>query len=248
MEAIKNITDFQRTLSQRSKDIFVDQPDENMICEIDFSSDILLVLPRTNDLANIRYYKNVEFISINNYKIDKKKIKILEQNAELLKQVTHLHIWNNKQDDLSLLQFFPNLTHLLISYIRKEEYFFKELELLPYLDTLCLFGPSRLENLQFLKYIKSDLKVLALESTKALKSFSGLENVPSLQSLSLWGSTYESAKYIVLDNVNSIETLSNLKELELKFYKFDSDDLKFRLKGLKHLENYTVDKDIISNN
>ncbi|NDV94554.1 hypothetical protein D0T84_06410 [Dysgonomonas sp. 521] len=250
MSGIEKIKEFSRLFYEKSNGIFLDPADENIentVCEINLSSDIVLILPRTKDLSNIRFYKNVKIIEINNYKIDRAKYKILEQNANLLKQVTHLQIWNNKQDDLSLLKLFPNLTHLQISYIRKDESFFKELESLRRLQVLWLFSPSRLENLQFLRYVKSDLVALGIESTKALKSFSGLGNVPSLQYLSLWGSTYESAKFVTLDNTEGIESLQNLTELELKFYKFDMDDLERRLKGLKSLTNYTVDKNIYQN-
>ncbi|MDR2948491.1 MAG: hypothetical protein LBV71_04730 [Prevotella sp.] len=250
MSGIEKIKEFSRLLYEKSNGIFLDPADEDIgktICEIKLSSDIVLILPRTKDLSNIRFYKNVKIIEINNYKLDKAKYKILEQNADLLEQVTHLRIWNNKQDDLGLLKLFPNLTHLQISYIRKDHSFFKELESLRHLQVLWLFSLSRLENLQFLEYVKSDLVALGIESTKTLKSFSGLENIPSLQFLSMWGSTYESAKFITLDNLDGIETLSNLTELEIKFYRFDIDDLKHRLKGLKYLKSYTVDKNIYQN-
>lgn len=250
MSGIEKIKEFSRLIYDKSNAAFFDRADEDIektICETKLSSDIVFILPRTEDLSNIQFYNNVKIIEINNYKIDKAKYKILEQNADLLKQVTHLRIWNNKQDDLSLLKLFPNLTHLQISYIRKGDAFFKELESLPHLQVLWLFSPSRIEDLQFLRYVGSDLVALGIESTKALKSFSGLENVPSLQALSLWGSTYESAKFVTLDNVNGIDALPNLTELEIKFYKFDMEDLKHRLNGLKYLKSYSVDKNIYQN-
>ena len=242
---IKNINDFQTFLVGQRHDSFVQQDNPNFsktICGTKFSSEILRILPATEQLENIQFYDNLKFITINNYKIGDKQLEILKKYNEKLLNVTHLHIWNIKQNDLELLSMFPNLTHLLVSYIRKADFSFNGLDNLKKLNTLCLLNINKISDFNFLtNSSKLRLKNLSLTYTSNLTSLNGIDRFENLENLSLFASTPESNKKVNLDNLSGIEKLTKLKSLDMGYFRFDITELKDKLSSLAELKEFTID-------
>ena len=242
---IKNINDFQTFLVGQRHDSFVQQDNPNFsktICGTKFSSEILRILPATEQLENIQFYDNLKFITINNYKIGDKQLEILKKYNEKLLNVTHLHIWNIKQNDLELLSMFPNLTHLLVSYIRKADFSFNGLDNLKKLNTLCLLSINKISDFNFLtNSSKLRLKNLSLTYTSNLTSLNGIDRFENLENLSLFASTPESNKKVNLDNLSGIEKLTKLKSLDMGYFRFDITELKDKLSSLAELKEFTID-------
>lgn len=244
LNEIKNINDFQTFLCRQKDDHFLsnDNPDfSKTICGTSFSSELLYILPATGQLENIQFYDNLKFITINNFKIDKKQFEILKKHKNKLTNVTHLHIWNIKQSDLNLCLLFPNLTHLLVSYIRKADFSFSALDGLENLNTLCLLSANKISDFSFLtNSLKSKLRNLSLEYTSSLTSLDGIDKFESLRNLSLLASSAESRKTVTLENLNGIEELTNLTGFEIDYFKFDMEELQLKLKKLEKLKTFKV--------
>ena len=245
LDDIKNIQDFQTiVVGRKFEDIIQPEHSEysKTICGTSFQSEILYVLPATENLENIRFYNNLKFVTINNYKVDRKKNEILKSFKDKLTNVTHLHIWNIKQNDLDLLHLFPNLTHLLVSYIRKADFSFSGLDGLEKLNTLCLLSINKVSDFNFLTNTsKLKLKNLSLTYTSNLKSLNGINKFENLEHLSLLASTTESNKKVNLENLTGIEMLTKLKSFEIGYFRFEIADLKKRLSSLTELNEFTID-------
>jgi len=242
---IKNINDFQTFLSGQRHDSFVQQDNPNFsktICGTKFSSELLYILPATEKLEYIQFYDNLKFITINNYKIGDKQLEILKKHKDKLLNVTHLHIWNIKQNELELLSMFPNLTHLLVSYIRKADFSFSGLDNLKKLNTLCLLSINKISDFNFLtNFSKLRLKNLSLTYTSNLTSLNGIDRFKNLEHLSLFASTSESNKKVNLDNLSGIEKLTKLKSLDMGYFRFDITELEDKLSSLAELKEFTID-------
>lgn len=251
LEDIKNINHFQTFLYEQSQGIFLKESDSDFsktICGTKLSAGILHILPATENLANIQFYHNLRLITINNYKIDKHNFHILQKHRDSLINVTHLHIWNIKQNDLDILELFPNITHLLVSYIRKADFSFSGLDKADKLTTLCLLNVNKIVDFNFLSAVqKSKLKNLSLQYTSSLTSFEGIDEFKNLESLSLFASTSESRKFVTLRNMNGINKLSKLFFFEIKYFKFDTVGLQQQLKHLKNLTYYKLGNEIYEN-
>jgi len=245
LDEIKNIQDFQTFLFEQKEENFIKpyhSEYSNTICGTSFQSEILYVLPATGNLENIQFYNNLKFVTINNYKVDEKKIEILKNYKDKLTNITHLHIWNNKQNDLDLLHLFPKLTHLLVSYIRKADFSFTGLDKLEKLSTLCLLSINKVSDFNFLTNAsKLKLKNLSLTYTSNLKSLNGIDEFKNLEHLSLLASTTESNKKVNLENLKGIEVLTKLKSFEIGYFRFEIADLKKRLSSLTELKEFTID-------
>jgi len=213
-----------------------------------FHSEVLYILPETHDLRNIMNYDKLKFVEINNYKIDKKGFDILKENKNKLENVRFLKIWNIKQNDLELLELFPNVTHLLISYIRKADFSFKGLDYLDNLHTLVLYSVNKITDFNFLtKSQKEKIKHLNLTYTAKLTKLDGIEDFKNLETLTLFASTTETRKTVTLENLNGLEKLSNLYSFEIDYFKFDMEELKGKLKQLKKLKQYKIKNDTYEN-
>lgn len=252
LNEIKNIQDFQRFLFQQKNENFVQTDDSSYsktICGTDFRSEILYVLPSTETLENIRFYGNLKFITINNYKIDRKNLAALKKYKDNLINVSHLHIWNIKQNDLDLISLFPNLTHLLISHVKKADFSFNRLDELTNLNTLCLLSLNKVANFNFLpNATKSRIKNLSLTYTSNLKSLNGIDKFENLEHLSLFASTTESNKKVSLDDLSGIENLAKLKTFEIAYFRFDNREMANRLSFLKELKEFAIDNIKYKNN
>jgi hypothetical protein len=245
LDEIKNIDDFQTFLFGQRHDNFVQQDNpifSKTICGTNFSSELLYILPATEQLENIQFYENLKFITINNYKIGDKQLEILKKHEDKLLTVTHLHIWNIKQNELDLLSIFPNLTHLFVSYIRKADFSFSGLDNLKKLNTLCLLSINKISDFNFLtNSSKLKLKNLSLTYTSNLTSLNGIDRFENLEHLSLFASTPETNKKVNLDNLSGIEKLSKLKSLEMGYFRFDIEKFKERLLAMTELKQFKVD-------
>ncbi|MDA3614332.1 hypothetical protein [Polluticaenibacter yanchengensis] len=245
LEKIKNINDFQTFLFEQRDDNFVQQDNPSFyktICGTKFSSEVLYILPATKQLENIQFYDNLKFITINNYKIGDKQLEILKKHKDKLLNVTHLHIWNIKQNDLKLLSIFPNLTHLLVSHIRKIDFSFSGIDYLKNLNTLCLLSTPKIVNFNFiLDTQKLTVKNLSLQLTSNLTSIKGIDKYKNLENLSLLASTPESNKKVDLENLVGIEKLTQLKSFEISYFRFDIKELKDKLSSLPELKEFTID-------
>lgn len=244
-EDIKSTKDFMRFLSQQDfeSDFLPYDSEERTkaICGTKLNSEVLYILPATHDLRNIENYTNLKFVTINNYKIGEKEFAILNEHKKLLESVKFLNIWNIKQNDLNLLELFPNVTHLLISYIRKADFSYEGLDYLKYLETLVLSSVNMITDFNFLsKSQKEKIKHLNLTYTARLTRLDGIEDFKNLETLTLFASTMESRKTVTLENLNGIEKLTNLRGFEIDYFKFDMDELKAKLKQLKKLKQYKV--------
>ena len=242
---IKNTKDFMTFLSRQKRDdnFLPHDSKENSkaICETAFHSEVLYILPRTHNLKNIENYNNIKFVTINNFKIDKTGHAILKEHKEKLANVKFLSIWNIKQNDLELLELFPNVTHLLISYIGKADFSYSGLDYLKNLETLVLSSVNKITDFNFLtKQQKTKIKNLNLTYTARLTKLDGIEDFKNLETLTLFASTMESRKTVTLENLNGIEKLSNLHSFEIDYFKFDMEKLKDKLKQLKNLKQYKV--------
>lgn len=251
LDEIKNIQDFQTFLFEQKDENFI-KPDNSeyssTICGTSFQSEILYVLPATENLENIQFYNNLKFVTINNYKVDRKKIEILKNYKDKLTNVTHLHIWNIKQNDLDLLELFPNVTHLLISYIGKADFSYKGLDYLNKLETIVLSSVNKIIDFNFLTTSqKEKIKHLHLTYTASLTKFDGIEDFQNLETLTLFASTMESRKTVNIENLNGLEKLSNLRSFEIDYFKFDMDVLKAKLKQLKKLKQYKIKNETYEN-
>lgn len=246
---IQNIRDFLEFLSKHN-DFIAQQSDEysKSICGTGFQSEVLYILPATQDLNNIENYHNLKFVTINNYKVDKKGFEILKKHKHKFENVNFLHIWNIKQNDLELLEFFPNVTHLLVSYIGKENFSFRGLDYLHKLETLVLSSANKITDFNFLtKSQKEKIKHLHLTYTAKLTRLDGIEDFKNLETLILFASTMESKKTVTLENLNGIEKLINLSDFKIDYFKFDIDELQKKLKPLKNLKQYKVRHQVYEN-
>lgn len=246
---IQNTKDFLEFLSKHHD--FIPQQSEEYsksICGTGFQSEVLYILPATQDLNTIQNYHNLKFVTINNYKVDRKGFEILKRHKHKFGNVNFLHIWNIKQDDLELLELFPNVTHLLVSYIRKENFSFSGLDHLHKLETLVLSSANKITDFNFLtKSQKEKIKHLDLTYTAKLTKLDGIEDFINLETLTLFASTMESKKTVTLENLNGIDKLINLSDFKIDYFKFDIDELKKKLKPLKNLKQYEVKHQVYEN-
>ena len=245
LEEIKNIQDFQTFLTGQKNENFV-QPNDpeytKTICGTNLQSEILYVLPATETLENIQFYHHLKFITINNYKVDSKKIAVLKKYADKLANVTHLHIWNIKQSDLSLLSLFPNLTHLLISHLKKADFSFDSLDGVKKLNTLCLLAFNKMADLSFIPTSSQKrLKSLSITYAQNLKSLKGIDQFENLENLSLFASTMESNKKVDLEDLSGIERLTKLRSFEIGYFRFGIAEMQERLSFLKELKSFSID-------
>lgn len=245
VDEIKSTKDFLGFLSMQNNENFFSQTSEEYsksICGTNFASEVLYILPRTETLRNIGNYNHLRYVTINNYKIDKKGIQILKEHKEKLLNVNFLDIWNIKQNDLDILKLFPNLTHLLVSYIGKSDFSFAGLDYANKLETLCFISINKISDFHFLtKTQKQKIRNLSLAYTAKLTRFDGIEDFENLETLSLFASSTESRKKVALESMAGIEKLSKLKSLEIGYFKFDIEDLKSKLLHLKNLKQYSID-------
>ncbi|MDR2920351.1 MAG: hypothetical protein LBV72_13435 [Tannerella sp.] len=245
VDEIKSTKDFLGFLSKQNNNNFLPQTNDEYsksICGTNFTSEVLYILPRTETLKNIENYNNLRYITINNYKVDKKGIEILREHKEKLLNVNFLDIWNIKQNDLDILELFPNLTHLLVSYIGKPDFSFNGLDYLKKLGTLCFSSINKITDFHFLtKSQKQIIKNLSLTYTANLTHLDGIEDFENLETRSLFASTPESRKKVTLENLNGLEKLSKLKSFDIGYFKFDIEELKSKLLHLKHLKQYSID-------
>lgn len=250
-EDIKSTSDFIHFLSTVT-DCFLPHDSEeksNAISRTAFHSEVLYILPETHDLRNIVNYSNIKFVTINNYKLDQKGLKILKEYKAVFENVKFLNIWNCKQPDLELLELFPNVTHLLISYIRKADFLFKGLDYLHQLETVVLSSVNKITDFHFLtKTQKEKIKHLHLTYTAKLTKFDGIEDFKQLKTLTLFASTMESRKTVSLESLDGLEKLSNLEHFEIDYFKYDAEELKQKLKPLKKLKHYKVKNTVFENN
>jgi len=247
---IKSTKDFINFLS-KTEDCFLPYESEkkiNAISRTAFHSEVLYILPETHDLKNIVNYNNIKFVQINNYKIDKQGFKILKEHKDKFENVKHLNIWNIKQNDLELLELFPNVTHLLISYIGKADFSYKGLDYLSKLETIVLSSVNKITDFNFLTTSqKEKIKHLHLTYTANLTKFDGIEDFKNLETLTLFASTMESRKTVNIESLNGLEKLSNLRSFEIDYFKFDMDVLKAKLKQLKKLKQYKIKNETYEN-
>ena len=226
--------------------IFINGFNENIkgtICGIKFDSNILYILPNNiDDLNNIQNYHNIKYLEINNFKIGKRADDTLASNVNVLKNITHLMIWNIKQNDLEILKYFPQLTHLLVSYIRKDDFSFTGLNYTDKINTLSLSSVNRIKNFNFLdKSVKTRIKNLSVTYCKELTNFTGIAGYKNLECLKVCVSTPESGKRIPLENISGIEKMDKLKYFELGYYKLNIDELKNKIIGLRKLKEFIID-------
>lgn len=252
LDEIENIQDFQTFLTEQKNENFV-QPNDpeytKTICGTNLQSEILYVLPATERLENIQFYQHLKFITINNYKVDSKKLTLLKKYADQLVNVTHLHIWNIKQNDLSLLSLFPNLTHLLVSHIKKVDFSFDSLDEVEHLNTLCLLSLNKIADFSFIPASsKTRLKNLSLTYTQNLSSLKGIGQLENLENLSLFASTMESNKKVELEDLSGIERLTKLRNFEIGYFRFDIAEMQKRLSSLKKLKSFSIDSVSYENN
>jgi hypothetical protein len=196
--------------------IYINGFNENIkgtICGIKFDSNLLHILPNNiNDLNDIKNYHNIKYLEINNFKIGKKENIILANNVTVLKNITHLMIWNIKQNDLEILRYFPQLTHLSVSHIQKDGFSFTGLNYTDKLNTLFLSSVNRINNFTFLdKSVRPQIKNLSVMYCKQLTDFTGIAEYKNLECLKVCASTPESGKRVSLENINGIEKLNKLK-------------------------------------
>lgn len=150
-------------------------------------------------------------------------------------------MWNTKLNDLSLLQLFPNLTHLMVAYIRKEDFSFDGIGYTPKLHTLCILSANKIANMDFIPNdLKKQIKNLSMVYTSRLHSLKGIDGFMNLEKLYLSASTTESKKTVNLTTLSGLETLRKLKNIELKYYKLDLEDAKKRLSSNPALRLFKV--------
>ena len=201
----------------------------------------LFIVSGTHSIDNISLCTKLRFLSINNYKIGKKELSNLWDYKENLSTITHLHLWNTKLNDLSLLQLFPNLTHLMIAYIRKEDFSFDGIGYTPNLHTLCILSANKIANMNFIPNdLKKQIKNLSLEYTSRLHSLKGIDGFENLERLYLSASTTESKKIVNLTTLSGLETLKKLKNIEFRYYDLDLEDVKTRLSSNPDLRIFKV--------
>jgi hypothetical protein len=128
---------------------------------------------------------------------------------------------------LNIPEIFQNLTHLLVSYIRKEDFSFTGLDHTKKINTLCLLSENKISDFNFLSNAqKSNLKNLSLEYTANFNSLNGIDKFENLEKLFLFESTSERRKTVALRNLSGIEKLRNLNSFEIDYFKFDLEELK----------------------
>ena len=137
IDDIKNIDDFQVYCCTNNEQRYIYSDMVENATPIADCIDLFIV-SGTRSMDNISLCTKLRFLSINNYKIGKKELSNLLDYKENLSTITHLYLWNTKLNDLSLLQLFPNLTHLMVAYIRKEDFSFDGIGYTPKLHTLCI--------------------------------------------------------------------------------------------------------------
>lgn len=229
IDDIKNIDDFQVYCCTNNEQRYIYSDNVKNAIPIADCMDLFIV-SGTHSIDNISLCTKLRFLSINNYKIGKKELSTLLDYKENLSMITHLHLWNTKLNDLSLLQLFPNLTHLMIAYIRKEDFSFDGIGYTPNLHTLCILSANKIANMDFIPNdLKKQIKNLSMVYTSRLHSLNGIDGFMNLEKLYLSASTTESKKTVNLTTLSGLETLRKLKDIELKYYKFDLEDAKKRL-------------------
>lgn len=154
IDDIKNIDDFQVYCCTNNEQRYIYSDMVENATPIADCIDLFIV-SGTRSMDNISLCTKLRFLSINNYKIGKKELSNLLDYKENLSTITHLYLWNTKLNDLSLLQLFPNLTHLMVAYIRKEDFSFDGIGYTPKLHTLCILSANKIANMDF---IPNDLK------------------------------------------------------------------------------------------
>lgn len=180
---------------------------------------------------------------MNNYKLNKVDFKFLEKHKEKLKEVKFLDIWNVKQQDLELLQFFPSLEYLSISYIQKENFSFEGLAYVPRLHTLCLTSVNKLKDFNFItKTYSEQIEHLRVIYASRLNRLEGIENFTNLKTLQLYSSTMESRKKVVIESVSGLNKLTKLELLEFDYVKLDEEKLEDQVSGLSSLSEYMVNR------
>lgn len=243
---IKKISDFSSFLSNTGGhfiDDFSSEEYQKTICGTKFDAEVLYILPRTNTLDHLQYYSNLRFVTLNNYKLNKVDFKFLEKHKEKLKEVKFLDIWNVKQQDLELLQFFPSLEYLSISYIQKENFSFEGLAYVPRLHTLCLTSVNKLKDFNFItKTYSEQIEHLRVIYASRLNRLEGIENFTNLKTLQLYSSTMESRKKVVIESVSGLNKLTKLELLEFDYVKLDEEKLEDQVSGLSSLSEYMVNR------
>ena len=201
IDDIKNIDDFQVYCCTNNEQRYIYSDMVENATPIADCIDLFIV-SGTRSMDNISLCTKLRFLSINNYKIGKKELSNLLDYKENLSTITHLYLWNTKLNDLSLLQLFPNLTHLMVAYIRKEDFSFDGIGYTPRLHSLK--GIDGFMNLE-----KLYLSASTTESKKTvnLTTLSGLETLRKLKNIEL--------KYYKLDLEDAKKRLSSNPALRL---------------------------------
>jgi hypothetical protein len=94
---------------------------------------------------------------------------------------------------------------------------------------------------------KLKLKNLSLTYTSNLTSLNGIDKFENLEHLSLFASTPESNKKVNLDNLLGIEKLTNLKSLNISYFRFNIEQLKEKLLALTELKQFKIDNTTYEN-
>lgn len=240
IDDIKNIDDFQVYCCTNNEQRYIYSDMVENATPIADCIDLFIV-SGTRSMDNISLCTKLRFLSINNYKIGKKELSNLLDYKENLSTITHLYLWNTKLNDLSLLQLFPNLTHLMVAYIRKEDFSFDGIGYTPKLHTLCILSANKIANMDFIPNdLKKQIKNLSMVYTSRLHSLKGIDGFINLEKLYLSASTTESKKTVNLTTLSGLETLRKLKNIELKYYKLDLEDAKKRLSSNPALRLFKV--------
>ena len=248
-DKVTTVNRFQRFIHSKSEGIFTEGDSGIAVCGIRLDSEILMLLPGMENIENIKNYGNLKYLSINNFAIGKRERIVLERNAGVLRKITHLHIWNIKQNDLDIIELFPGLTHLLVSYIRREDFSFRGLGYADHFRTLCLVSVNRITDFQFLgEGMKKKIESLSIEYCSRLTSFAGIDGFSNLKNLTLHASTAESRKRVSIEHLSGIEQLENLTSLDLAYFNFDQEEMRRRIRGIKSLKNYKIDNTEYENN
>ncbi|MDV7048594.1 leucine-rich repeat domain-containing protein [Bacteroides cellulosilyticus] len=240
IDDIKNIDDFQVYSCTKNEQRYIYSDMVENATPIADCIDLFIV-PGTRSMNNISLCTKLRFLSINNYNIGKKELSNLWNYKENLSTITHLYLWNTKLNDLSLLQLFPNLTHLMVAYIRKEDFSFDGIGYTPNLHTLCILSANKIVNMDFIPNdLKKQIKNLSLEYASRLHSLKGIDGFENLERLYLFASTTESKKIVNLTTLSGLETLKKLKNIEFRYYDLDLEDVKTRLSSNPDLRIFKV--------
>jgi hypothetical protein len=101
---------------------------------------------------------------------------------------------------------------------------------------------NKIKNFNFLaEDVKVKIKNLYIEYCQGLTDFTGIAQYKNLECLKVCASTSESRKRVPLEKMKGLEKLDKLKFFELGYYKFDTNELKNEIMGLKNLKEYIID-------